>query len=67
MGFESDHAGRSVIRVSSEGRPSRSANPGHTAVLLFTYKIMPSTSYRPETYPEFARAANRSSPMIIPP
>jgi hypothetical protein len=27
---------RSVIRVNSEGRPSRSAKPGHSAVPLFT-------------------------------
>jgi hypothetical protein len=29
-------AGRSVIRVSSDGRPSRSAKPGHKPVPLFT-------------------------------
>jgi putative SOS response-associated peptidase YedK len=29
-------AWRSVIRVNSEGRPSRSAKPGHSAVPLFT-------------------------------
>ena len=32
-----DHAGRrSVIRVNSDGRPSRSAKPGHSPVQLFT-------------------------------
>ena len=35
---------RSVIRVNSEGRPSRSAKPGHSAVPLLTYSVMPSTS-----------------------
>jgi hypothetical protein len=29
-------AWRSVIRVNSDGRPSRSAKPGHSAVPLFT-------------------------------
>jgi ribonuclease BN (tRNA processing enzyme) len=29
-------ARRSVIRVSSDGRPSRSAKPGHSPVPLFT-------------------------------
>jgi len=29
-------ARRSVIRVNSEGRPSRSAKPGHSAVPLLT-------------------------------
>ncbi len=37
-------AWRSVIRVNSEGRPSRSAKPGHSAVPLFTYRVIPSTS-----------------------
>jgi hypothetical protein len=37
-------AWRSVIRVNSEGRPSRSAKPGHSAVPLFTYSVIPSTS-----------------------
>jgi hypothetical protein len=37
-------AWRSVIRVNSEGRPSRSAKPGHSPVPLFTYSVMPSTS-----------------------
>ena len=37
-------AWRSVIRVNSEGRPSRSAKPGHSPVPLFTYSVIPSTS-----------------------
>lgn len=35
---------RKVMRVSSEGRPSLSAKPGHNAVPLLTYSAMPSTS-----------------------
>jgi hypothetical protein len=37
-------ARRKVMRVSSEGRPSLSAKPGHNAVPLLTYSAMPSTS-----------------------
>src|ERR1700694_6320345 len=58
------YARRSVIRVNSDGRPSRSAKPGQSAVTLFTYKVIPSTSYRPETYPALARAASRAGPVI---
>jgi hypothetical protein len=34
--YEHYGTARSVIRVSSDGRPSRKAKPGHKAVPLFT-------------------------------
>ena len=34
------HRARRVMRVSSDGTPNRSANPGHRAVPLFTYNDM---------------------------